>query len=119
MRVHLGSDHAGFELKGAIARRLVELGHEPVDHGPEEYVATDDYPPYVLDKIASKKFVDSGSPAVDLVKNFQWTEEDQNSVARSIAVDGMSDDEAAKKFIDAHPQLVAKWLAGTGAENAA
>ena len=26
----------------------------------------------------------------------------------------MSDDEAAKKFIDAHPQLVAKWLAGTG-----
>ena len=39
--------------------------------------------------------------------------------ARSIAVDGMSDDEAAKKFIDAHPQLVAKWLAGTGAQNAA
>ena len=36
-------------------------------------------------------------------------------VARSIAMDGMSDDEAAKKFIDAHPQLVAKWLAGTGA----
>ena len=28
----------------------------------------------------------------------------------------MSDDEAAKKFIDAHPELVAKWLAGTGAE---
>ena len=60
----------------------------------------------------------SGSPAYTLVKNFQWTEQDQNAVARSIA-DGMSDDEAAKKFIDAHPQLVAKWLAGTGAENAA
>ncbi len=48
MRVHLGSDHAGFELKAAVARRLTELGHEPVDHGPDEYVATDDYPPYVL-----------------------------------------------------------------------
>jgi ribose 5-phosphate isomerase B len=48
MRVHLGSDHAGFELKAAIVRRLTELGHEPVDHGPAEYVATDDYPPYVL-----------------------------------------------------------------------
>jgi hypothetical protein len=35
------------------------------------------------------------------------------------AVDGMIDDEAAKKFIDAHPQLVAKWLAGTGAQSAA
>lgn len=78
-----------------------------------------DYPKYDLDKIVSTKFAESGSPAYTLVKNFQWTNEDQNSVARSIAVDGMSDDEAAKKFIDAHPQLVAKWLAGTGAENAA
>ena len=75
-----------------------------------------DYPDYDLDKIVSTKFAESGSPAYTLVKNFQWTGEDQNSVARSIAVDGMSDDEAAKKFIDAHPQLVAKWLAGTGAE---
>ena len=48
MRVHLGSDHAGFELKQAIVRRLEELGHEPVDHGPAEYDAVDDYPPFVL-----------------------------------------------------------------------
>jgi len=48
MRVHLGSDHAGFELKAAVVRRLVELGHEPVDHGPERYDAQDDYPPFVL-----------------------------------------------------------------------
>ena len=48
MRVHLGSDHAGFALKGAVARRLGELGHEVVDHGPAAYDAEDDYPPYVL-----------------------------------------------------------------------
>ena len=48
MRVHLGCDHAGFELKEALRTRLVELGHEPVDHGPAEYVSTDDYPPYCL-----------------------------------------------------------------------
>jgi ribose 5-phosphate isomerase B len=48
MRVHLGCDHAGFELKEALRARLVELGHEPVDHGPVEFVATDDYPPYCL-----------------------------------------------------------------------
>ncbi len=48
MRVHLGSDHAGFELKGRLVERLTELGHEPVDHGPLEYDALDDYPPYVL-----------------------------------------------------------------------
>jgi ribose 5-phosphate isomerase B len=48
MRVHLGSDHAGFELKERLVERLTELGHDPVDHGPEVYDAVDDYPPYVL-----------------------------------------------------------------------
>lgn len=48
MRVHLGSDHAGYELKEALKARLVHLGHDPVDHGAEHYVATDDYPPYCL-----------------------------------------------------------------------
>ncbi len=48
MRVHLGSDHAGFELKQRLVERLTELGHEPVDHGPKEYDAVDDYPPFVL-----------------------------------------------------------------------
>ena len=48
MRVHLGSDHAGFELKEALRAHLLHAGHEPVDHGPKEFVATDDYPPYCL-----------------------------------------------------------------------
>ena len=48
MRVHLGSDHAGFELKAALVAHLTALGHEPVDHGPEAYDALDDYPPFVL-----------------------------------------------------------------------
>ena len=48
MRVHLGSDHAGFGLKTAIVARLSELGHEAVDHGPAAYDAVDDFPPYVL-----------------------------------------------------------------------
>jgi ribose 5-phosphate isomerase B len=65
MRVHLGSDHAGFELKAVIVRRLGELGHEPVDHGPAEYVATDDYPPYVL-RAAEATVADAGSVGVVL-----------------------------------------------------
>jgi ribose 5-phosphate isomerase B len=28
--------------------RLADLGHEPVDHGPAEYVETDDYPPFCI-----------------------------------------------------------------------
>ena len=48
MRVHLGSDHAGFELKSHLPHRLRELGYEVVDHGPVEYDPVDDYPPYVM-----------------------------------------------------------------------
>lgn len=48
MRVHLGADHAGFELKEYLRHHLAEAGHEVVDHGPPEYDAQDDYPPYCL-----------------------------------------------------------------------
>lgn len=65
MRVHLGSDHAGFELKAAIVDRLTELGHEAVDHGPAEYDAVDDYPPYVL-RAATATAAEPGSVGVVL-----------------------------------------------------
>ncbi len=48
MRVHLGSDHAGFELKSHLIAWLSEHGHEPVDHGAFEYDADDDYPPFCI-----------------------------------------------------------------------
>jgi ribose 5-phosphate isomerase B len=48
MRVHLGSDHAGFELKQAIAEHLKGAGHDVEDHGPHEYQPDDDYPPFCL-----------------------------------------------------------------------
>lgn len=48
MRVHIGSDHAGLELKQSLVAALRERGHEPVDHGPLVYDALDDYPPYCL-----------------------------------------------------------------------
>jgi ribose 5-phosphate isomerase B len=65
MRVHLGSDHAGFDLKTAIARWLIELGHEPVDHGPAQYDAQDDYPPYVL-RAAQAAVAEPGSRGIVL-----------------------------------------------------
>ena len=63
MRVHLGSDHAGLELKTALAARLTELGHEAVDHGPESYDPGDDYPPFVL-RAASAAAQEPGSLGV-------------------------------------------------------
>ncbi|WP_255951740.1 ribose-5-phosphate isomerase [Streptomyces odontomachi] len=48
MRVYLGSDHAGYELKNHLVEWLTAQGHEPVDCGPAVYDADDDYPPFCL-----------------------------------------------------------------------
>jgi ribose 5-phosphate isomerase B len=48
MRVHLGSDHAGVELKEHLVNWIREHGHEPLDHGAYRYDDQDDYPPYCL-----------------------------------------------------------------------
>ncbi|MEV6494256.1 ribose-5-phosphate isomerase [Actinoplanes sp. NPDC051633] len=56
MRVYLGSDHAGFELKNHLAEHLQKQGHEVVDVGPHVYDAEDDYPPFCLH--AAQRVVD-------------------------------------------------------------
>ncbi|MBW9206552.1 ribose-5-phosphate isomerase [Mumia sp. zg.B53] len=48
MRVHIGCDHAGFELKNHLVDHLSRQGHDVVDHGPSTYDAEDDYPPFCL-----------------------------------------------------------------------
>ena len=45
MRVFLGSDHAGFELKARLVEHLAALGHDPVDCGAHSLNPDDDYPP--------------------------------------------------------------------------
>ena len=63
MRVHLGSDHAGFELKEHLAEALRAQDYEVVDHGPVEYDPVDDYPPFVL-RAAQAVVNDPGSLGV-------------------------------------------------------
>jgi ribose 5-phosphate isomerase B len=48
MRVYLGADHAGYELKQAIAEHLAKNGHEPIDCGAFSYDAEDDYPAFCI-----------------------------------------------------------------------
>jgi ribose 5-phosphate isomerase B len=60
VRVYLGSDHAGFELKARLVEWLTQAGHEPVDCGPSTYQPDDDYPVYVM-RAASSAVADPGS----------------------------------------------------------
>ncbi|MEU8329733.1 ribose-5-phosphate isomerase [Micromonospora sp. NPDC048839] len=48
MRVYLGSDHAGFELKVHLANHLAKQGYDVVDVGPHSYDPDDDYPTFCL-----------------------------------------------------------------------
>jgi ribose 5-phosphate isomerase B len=48
MTIHLGTDHAGFELKEYIKNFLAEKGHEMViDHGAHVFNSEDDYPDFI------------------------------------------------------------------------
>jgi ribose 5-phosphate isomerase B len=44
MRIAVGSDHAGFDLKVAMAKHLVDIGHEVIDFGTDAPDVSVDYP---------------------------------------------------------------------------
>jgi len=46
MRLHIASDHAGYDLKTALVEHLTAAGHDVVDHGAHEYDPEDDYPSF-------------------------------------------------------------------------
>ncbi|MCE7007502.1 ribose-5-phosphate isomerase [Kibdelosporangium philippinense] len=60
MRVYLGSDHAGYELKTYLVDHLKQAGHEVIDVGPHVYDAQDDYPPFCIEA-ARRVVADEGS----------------------------------------------------------
>ena len=48
MKVAVGADHAGFELKGEIVRWLEAEGHQVNDIGAHEFDPDDDYPDFAV-----------------------------------------------------------------------
>ncbi|HEY2298074.1 MAG TPA: ribose-5-phosphate isomerase [Jatrophihabitans sp.] len=65
MRVYLGSDHAGFELKAKLIAHLTQAGHDPVDCGAHAFDALDDYPPPCI-TAAVRTMADPGSLGIVL-----------------------------------------------------
>jgi ribose 5-phosphate isomerase B len=64
MRVFLGTDHAGYELKEHLRAELAAYGHDVVDCGATEYDAEDDYPSFCIE--AARRAVTEGGFAVVL-----------------------------------------------------
>jgi glycine betaine/proline transport system substrate-binding protein len=63
-----------------------------------------------LQKLLSKEFVQSGSPAVKMLRKFKWSNADQNLVAKWIAGDKMQPEKAAEKWVKANAAKVNAWL---------
>jgi ribose 5-phosphate isomerase B len=65
VRVYLGSDHAGYDLKNRLVEHLTDAGHDVVDCGPHAFDPDDDYPPFVL-LAASRVAAEPGSLGIVL-----------------------------------------------------
>ncbi len=91
---------------------LAQVTLPPYEDGCQENPAkvACDYPETELKKIASTSWVEEGSAAVDLVQGFQWTNDDQNLVAKYISQDGMDPADAAAKWVDENQDKVDAWL---------
>jgi glycine betaine/proline transport system substrate-binding protein len=75
---------------------------------PEQYKC--EYDVTIINKLFSKKFADSGSPAYDMLKKMKLTNEDQELVAKAIAGDKQDPDEAAADWVKDNQDKVDEWL---------
>lgn len=65
MKIFIGSDHAGFELKQKLIPFVGSLGYEVVDKGAFSFDAQDDYPDFII-PVAEAVAKDSNSRGIIL-----------------------------------------------------
>jgi glycine betaine/proline transport system substrate-binding protein len=75
---------------------------------PEQYKCA--YDVTIINKLFSKKFADSGSPAYDVLKKMKLTNEDQELVAKAIAGDKEDPEKAGQDWVAENPDKVEAWL---------
>jgi glycine betaine/proline transport system substrate-binding protein len=92
--------------------KLVKVNLPPYTPGcdadPEKVAC--DYPPYDLNKIISKNLEDKAPKAAQLIKNFKWTAEDQNTVSNYIANENMTYQDAGAKWVTDNEAKWKPWI---------
>jgi glycine betaine/proline transport system substrate-binding protein len=68
------------------------------------------YPHTPLQKYLNADFAQHGGKAAAFLKNFKWSEADQNEVSLDIADKKMSPQDAAKKWVESHKSTWQAWL---------
>jgi glycine betaine/proline transport system substrate-binding protein len=75
---------------------------------PEQYKCA--YDVTIINKLFSKDFAESGSPAYDVLKKMKLTNEDQEIVAKQIAGDKVDPEKAGQDWVAENPDKVEAWL---------
>jgi len=75
---------------------------------PNQYKC--EYDVTIINKLFSKKFADSGSPAYDMLKKMKLTNDDQELVAKAIAGDKQDPEEAGADWVKDNRDKVDQWL---------
>jgi glycine betaine/proline transport system substrate-binding protein len=92
--------------------KLVKVNLPPYTPGcdadPEKVAC--DYPPYDLNKVISKNLEDKAPKAAQLIKNFKWTAEDQNTVSNYIANENMTYQDAGAKWVTDNEAKWKPWI---------
>ena len=71
------------------------------------------YPPYHLYKVMAAGLPKAAPAVANFIRRFNWTSDDQNSVAYNLAVKHMSNTAAAAAFVNSHQALVKSWLSNS------
>jgi glycine betaine/proline transport system substrate-binding protein len=75
---------------------------------PQQYKCA--YDVTIINKVFSKKFADSGSPAYAVLKKMTLTNDDQEQVAKAIAGDKVDPEKAGQDWVNANADKVNAWL---------
>ncbi|MFI6939383.1 glycine betaine ABC transporter substrate-binding protein [Streptomyces sp. NPDC050418] len=91
---------------------LVEVKLPEFTEGCNEPVEKADcgYPQVDLEKFLNAEFAKGGSDAAEFLKNFEWSNADQDKVVTLMKVDKLSPDAAAEKWINDNKATWEKWL---------
>lgn len=104
-RIHIGGDHAAYDLLVDLVQTLSDEGHEVVNHGPTEYDAQDDYPVFVL-RAAQAVADDPGSFGIVLGGSGNGEQMAANKVAGVRAALCYSDELAKLAREHNHAQII-------------
>jgi glycine betaine/proline transport system substrate-binding protein len=78
---------------------------------PKQYEC--EYDVTIINKLFSKKFADSGSPAYAVLKKMKLTNDDQELVAKQIAGDKVDPEKAGQDWVRDNKDKVAAWVGST------